>query len=240
MPDILCAPLLTTDPMGTQHDRFPRAGIVPQEHSGERAETAESRGEDPRTARSIAPESFGWQKTALLSLLAIALVAWFLRSADMGAVWDHIRRARIDLLLLTLVVIAVTFVMRAVRWQHLLRPIGKTRFRNAFRSTVIGFAAIGVLPARAGELLRPYLLARQEGFRTSSMFAPIVMERVLDMVVAVPLLATFLWIFGGRQIVPPTLLPPIEISAALAAAAAVVLFGVMWTLATHPEQVARL
>ena len=105
---------------------------------------------------------------------------------------------------------------------------------------MIGFAAIGVLPARAGELLRPYLLARQEGFSASSTFATIVMERVLDMVAVVTLLAAFVWLFGGRHIVPAPLLGPIEISAALAAGAAAALFGLMWTLATHPERVARL
>ncbi|HEV8317823.1 MAG TPA: lysylphosphatidylglycerol synthase transmembrane domain-containing protein [Vicinamibacterales bacterium] len=214
--------------MGTQNTRPPASGIRPQGASDIR----------PRQGSGF-NEAFGW-KTVLLSLLAIALLAWFLRNADMAGVWSHIRRARIDLLLLTLVIIAVTFIMRTVRWQHLLRPIGETRFRTAFRATVIGFAAIQVLPARAGELLRPYLLARQEGFSTSSTFATIVMERVTDMVAVVTLLAAFVWVFGGRQTVPPPLLGPIEISAALAALAAAVLFGVMWTLATHPERVARL
>ena len=58
---------------------------------------------------------------------------------------------------------AATFWARAVRWQYLLAPIGPTRFRTVFRTTVIGFAALALLPARAGDLLRPYLLARQEG-----------------------------------------------------------------------------
>jgi hypothetical protein len=33
---------------------------------------------------------------------------------------------------------------------------------HLFPTTVIGFAALGVLPARAGDVLRPYLLAKQE------------------------------------------------------------------------------
>ena len=238
MPDILCATFLTAISMGTQSEGPQGPGIRPKQGSGIRRQDRGT-GADASDPRGLRPEAFGL-KTGFLSLLAIALLAWFLRSADMAAVWNHIRRVRMDLVALTLVCIAATFFMRTVRWQHLLRPIGETRFRTAFRATVIGFAAIGVLPARAGELLRPYLLARQEGFSASSTFATIVMERVLDLVAVVSLLAAFLWVFGGRQIVPAPLLRPIEISAALAAGAAAVLFGLMWTLATHPERVARL
>ncbi len=232
--------------MGTQSERPQGSGIRPQEASEIRPQgsglspsSGTSRAWTSPEARGLRPDAFGL-KTAFLSLLAIALLAWFVRSANMTAVWNHIRLARMDLVALTLVGVAVTFFMRTLRWQHLLRPIGETRFRTAFRATVIGFAAIGVLPARAGELLRPYLLARQEGFSASSTFATIVMERVLDMVAVVTLLAAFVWLFGGRYIVPAPLLRPIEISAALAAGAAAALFGLMWTLATHPERVARL
>ena len=48
--------------------------------------------------------------------------------------------------------------------------------------TVIGFAASAVLPARAGEVLRPWLLARKEGLSATAAFATIILERVLDTV----------------------------------------------------------
>ena len=57
----------------------------------------------------------------------------------------------------------MTYALRAFRWQYLLAPIGPTRFRVAFETTVIGFAASFLLPARPGEVLRPYLLAKREG-----------------------------------------------------------------------------
>ena len=44
----------------------------------------------------------------------------------------------------------MTYWLRAVRWQYLLAPIGPTRFRTAFRATIVGFAASFLLPARAG------------------------------------------------------------------------------------------
>ena len=74
------------------------------------------------------------------------------------------------------------YLVRAERWQYLLEPIGPTRFWVAFRTTVIGFAATFVLPARAGEVLRPYLLARHEGLPATAAFATIIVERMLDLV----------------------------------------------------------
>jgi uncharacterized protein (TIRG00374 family) len=66
------------------------------------------------------------------------------------------------------------------------------------------------------------------------------MERVLDIIVVLTLLASFVWLFNGRAILPATVLAPIQASATLAAGLALVLMALMWTLATHPERIERL
>lgn len=179
-------------------------------------------------------------RTAVVSILAIALLAWFFRNANLGDVGAQVRRARVDLLIAGFGAVVLTYVIRAWRWQYLLHPIGPTRFRTAFRTTVIGFAALGLLPARAGDVLRPYLLARQEGLSAPATFATIIMERVLDLIAVLAMLAFFVWGVADETILPPRLLRPIEISSAVAGAAAVVLMALMWTLASHPERVGRL
>jgi glycosyltransferase 2 family protein len=179
-------------------------------------------------------------RTAVVSLLAIALFAWFLSRANLGDVWAQVGRARVDLLLAAVLCVGVTYWARALRWQYLLAPIGPTRFRTAFRATVIGFAALSILPARAGDLLRPYLLARQEGLSAPATFATIVMERVLDLIAVLMLLASYVWIFSDESTLPPRLRGPIEMSSALATAAAVAMMAVMWVLASHPERIGAL
>jgi glycosyltransferase 2 family protein len=176
----------------------------------------------------------------LVSLLAIALLGWFLRDANLADVWGELRSARVEFLLLALTFVGITYWTRALRWQYLLAPLGPTRFRTAFRTTVIGFAALGVLPARAGDVLRPYLLARQEGLALSATFATVVMERVLDLVAVLVLLAIHVWGFADRAALPPHLLRPIQISSAVAAATAAALLILMWVLASHPERIGRL
>ncbi len=179
-------------------------------------------------------------RTVLVSLLAIALFAWFLSRADLGDVWTQVQHAHPGLLVGALVMVGLTFWVRTVRWQYLLAPIGPTRFRTAFRATVIGFAALALLPARAGDLLRPFLLARQEGLSAPATFATIVMERVLDLVTVLLLLVLFVWGFSDAATLPPSLRSPIEVASAIAALGAFVMMGAMWVLATHPERIGAL
>jgi uncharacterized protein (TIRG00374 family) len=179
-------------------------------------------------------------RTAFVSLLALALVAWFLRHANIADVWTQVRQARVDLLILGFIFVLATYWARAVRWRYLLTPIGPTTFRTVLRTTVIGFAALALLPARVGDVLRPYLLARREGLPTTATIATVVMERVLDLIAVLALLAIYVWGFTGDSPLPDRLLNPIKVSATLAAVVSAVLMAVMWVLATHPEQIGRL
>jgi len=179
-------------------------------------------------------------RTASVSLLAIALLGWFLRGANLGDVWTHVRSADIGLLVLALVFVLATLWIRTFRWQQLLGPIGPTRFRIVFRAGVIGFAALSILPARVGDLLRPYLVARQEGLLFTSTFATIVMERVLDLVAVLALMALYVWGFADTSGWQPRLLAMTQISAAVGGAAALVLLVIMWVLASHPERIETL
>jgi uncharacterized protein (TIRG00374 family) len=176
-------------------------------------------------------------RTASVSLLAIALLAWFLRDADFAAVWTHVRGARISLLVVGLACVGASLWVRAVRWQYLLDPIGPTRFRTVFRAAVIGFAALAVLPARVGDILRPYLVARQDGLPVSSAIATIVMERVLDLIAVLALMALYVWGLADTSTWPAALLRPIEVSTAVGGIGSIALMALMWVLATHPERI---
>ncbi len=179
-------------------------------------------------------------RTAFVSLLALALVAWFLRHANIADVWTEVRQARIDLLILGFIFVVATYWARAVRWRYLLAPVGHTRFRTVLRTTVIGFAALAILPSRVGDVLRPYLLARREGLSTSATFATVIIERVLDLIAVLALLAIYVWGFTGDRPLPDRLINPVKFSATVAAAASAILMTIMWVLATHPERIGKL
>src|SRR5712691_7572123 len=100
-------------------------------------------------------------RTLIVLAVAVALIALFLQNVDLWRVMTAIAHARPEWLVLSLATMVVNLAIRALRWKYLLEPLGHTTFASAFRATAVGFAASTVLPARAGEVIRPYFLARQ-------------------------------------------------------------------------------
>ncbi len=179
-------------------------------------------------------------RTALIFLLTIGLLGFAFRQTDFAGVWAETRRANGRLLTLALIITALTYGVRAWRWQSLLAPIGSTRFADAFTTTVIGFAASALLPARAGEVLRPYLLARRARLNPASAFATIVLERLLDLATVLLLFSLFVFTVAPGVISgDPQQLARVKFGGGLAAVAAIGGLGLLFALAGHPERLGR-
>jgi glycosyltransferase 2 family protein len=179
-------------------------------------------------------------RSVLILLLTLGLLWFFFRNADMAQVWAEMRRARPGLLLAAVVVTGLTYALRALRWQYILSPLGETHFANAFRATVIGFAATFLLPARAGEVIRPLLLARREGLPATATFATIILERLMDMVTVLGLFAVFVLTADPVTIsAQPAHLARVKAGGLLAAAVAVVAMTTAFVAAGHPERLGR-
>lgn len=176
-------------------------------------------------------------RTVIVIGLAVGLIAVFLRNADLERVWSAVAAARADFIALSVALTVLTFVIRAERWQYLLEPLGPTRFRTVFRTTVIGFAASAVLPARAGEVIRPYLLARKEGLSATAAFATILVERVIDLVAVLLLLLAFLVLFDpGVEARDSAVFSAIRFGGLVMAPVAVGALLLMGFMAGHPER----
>jgi len=130
---------------------------------------------------------------------------------------------------------------RAARWQYLLRPVGHVHFVPALKTTNIGFAASSLLPARAGELLRPYLLARKEGLSATATFATIIVERLLDTVTVLLLFAGYL-LFAepGMSSSQAQTFAQVKLGGAVMAGACLVVLVVLFVLAGHPRVLAQV
>lgn len=173
--------------------------------------------------------------------LAAVLLVLFLRNTDLRQVGREMARARLDLVLLAVGVTALTYVFRAIRWQYLLAPVGHVRLSTALRTTVIGFAATALLPARAGEFVRPYLLARHEGLSAMAAFATVVLERLLDTVTVLLLFAAFLLLFApGFRGAAGDAFEHVKLGGLLAAGACAAVLIALFFLAGHPGTLDRL
>lgn len=175
--------------------------------------------------------------TVLVAVATLALLVFFFRQADLGGVWRSLVTADPRLLAAALAVTAMTYIVRTLRWQVLLSPIHPVAFVPVLRAVIVGFATIFLLPARAGELIRPWMLSRETPISASAAFATVIVERLFDLV-AVLLLFT-LW-----RVLP---VPPgaAEIEGVTPAAILAAVFGALalvatFVLAGHAERVGRV
>jgi hypothetical protein len=112
-------------------------------------------------------------------------------------VGSSLREARISLLLLSVVAIYACYAIRALRWMHFCKWLGETRFLSVYGATLAGFAST-VLLGRAGEPVRPVLIARRSSISVPSMFGVYVLERVSDMAATALLAGGALLFFESR------------------------------------------
>lgn len=113
-----------------------------------------------------------------LSVLAVVALLRAFRAADVA---EHLRATRLEWLAAGMAVTAFGYVLRAYRWRVLLSPQRNLPVGRVFGPTVIGFLAINTLPARLGEFVRAYLLARLERMPTAGVLGSCALERVLDL-----------------------------------------------------------
>jgi len=185
-------------------------------------------------------------RTIIVLAVAVALIALFLNNVDLWRVFAAIIHAQPEWLALSIATMLVNLGIRALRWQYLLEPLGHTSFMSSFRATAVGFAASSVLPARAGEVIRPYFLARQapadqKGRMTATgAFATIILERLLDMVTVLILLASFVFVFGKNLAGDnPTGFALVKWAGASAAAISITVLLVLFVLAGDPARLGR-
>jgi uncharacterized protein (TIRG00374 family) len=112
---------------------------------------------------------------------ASALLLWVaFRGVDLAGVGAALADLRPVWLVPVLLTMVARFWLTALRWQVLLRPVKRISRHRLFGVVMIGFMANNLLPARMGELVRAYALAKSEALPTSLSFATIVLERVFD------------------------------------------------------------
>jgi len=130
-----------------------------------------------------------------LSLLAVAILWWFGRNLNWSEVRLAVGRANGYLLGLAVLVVSLSFWLRAVRWGALLAPLCPARLRDLFIATTVGFGAVFIL-GRTGEVVRPVVLPmRDAGIRPSASFVTIMVERIYDLLAVVVLFAAnLLWL----------------------------------------------
>jgi len=120
----------------------------------------------------------------LISLVCLALAV---RGVDWLGLVETLAQADGRLLMLAAGALILSLVARGVRWRILLRQ--KLRLYEAFAVVNVGYLVSNVLPFRLGDPARAVIVGRKPTINTSSAFSTVVVERVLDMLAVVLMLA---------------------------------------------------
>lgn len=169
---------------------------------------------------------------SLTVLLAVAL------TTDLQQLWVALRSANYGLFLIVVGLSILTLVIRAWRWQYLMRPIKVVSIWPLFSAMSIGFMANMLLPAHAGEVVRAYLIGRNAQVNSVASFATIVVERLFDMMTLlfIVMILLFVAVFPGES---ASFTHNLRLAGYGVAALCVASFLGLWLIHRRADQVVR-
>ncbi|GAC1429103.1 MAG: lysylphosphatidylglycerol synthase transmembrane domain-containing protein [Terriglobales bacterium] len=122
---------------------------------------------------------YGIVFAVLAFLVYLQFRTW--KNFDWAAFWNqtgHVREHKFYILS-AIALIYLAYVMRAIRWKIFLLPMRHTSVTSLLSPTIVGFTGLALL-GRAGEMIRPYLIARKVELSFSSQLAVWAVERIFD------------------------------------------------------------
>ncbi|HSY92568.1 MAG TPA: lysylphosphatidylglycerol synthase transmembrane domain-containing protein [Candidatus Binatus sp.] len=121
---------------------------------------------------------------SIVMLLILAVLVYLQyrhwRTFDWATFWSQTHRIKKIHVLHGIALIYLAYGLRALRWKIFLKPVRpKTTVAQLISPTLVGFAGLALL-GRAGEFIRPYLIARRTELSVSSQLAVWAVERIFD------------------------------------------------------------
>jgi uncharacterized membrane protein YbhN (UPF0104 family) len=131
-----------------------------------------------------------WALIIGTNVVSLICMGWVLNGAGLQHIWSEVRHMHWAWVAGAVAADICVYLLHAWRWKLLLRPIERVPFTQAVESIYVGLFANEVLPLRAGELIRCFLLSKFTTVPLSVTFASALIERIFD---GVWLLACFFY-----------------------------------------------
>jgi uncharacterized protein (TIRG00374 family) len=136
----------------------------------------------------------------LATLVYLQYKHW--QSFDWGTFWAQTHRIKKIHVLHGIALVYAAYVLRALRWKMFLKPVRpKVKVISLVPPMVIGFTGLALL-GRAGEFIRPYLVARRTQLPFSSQLAVWAVERVFDVGAFAVLIVLAIFLPSALQSIP--------------------------------------
>ncbi len=129
---------------------------------------------------------------ALGIVISIAAFYFAFKNVPFNELLNYLSSINYLWLFPSVLVIFISFALRAFRWMVILEPACKISFWKAFHPLMIGFMLNCILPGRVGEVARPAILQKNENVPFSTGLATVVAERIFDLSIIIILFAVIL------------------------------------------------
>lgn len=118
--------------------------------------------------------------SAFALALAAGLLYFSLRGIDWRKVWTILAGADLRFVLLGAAFTTFSLILRSLRWRVLLRSRAPVGFPTAFWAMSACYFGNNFLPARAGELVRTFIVSRRTGLSKTFVLTTALSERLSD------------------------------------------------------------
>lgn len=141
----------------------------------------------------------GWASWRLLLFgvfISSGLLIFLLRQLDWSQFWAALTRINGRILTVPIAAMICGSLLKPLRWQKIFPVQMKPRFRICFGALTVGNMANNFLPARSGDLLRCFLVARKStSTGGSTVLATVGLEKILDGLALLGVLLISFWFF---------------------------------------------
>ncbi len=154
--------------------------------------------------------------------VSMASIVFLVLSVDFAGLGVALSQVNPLVLIACVATLPITMYLKCLRWRYFFPRPAEVSMRGLLSALYLGYMVNTIVPLRAGELVRAYLVGESDRVSKSTVLATVLIEKVFDLGTIVLLL--FLLRFA-------IILPVWADAAALASGAAVVIAAIGLTLA---------
>lgn len=125
---------------------------------------------------------FNKYKYYIGAVVSLALLYFAVKDIDLEKFLYYFNFENLDILFYVFFINIILRLIITLRWNKLLDIFPGNNFVTTFHYTNIGYFANNVLPARLGDIIKSYLLAKKKGYNTIQVVTSAVVERVFDLI----------------------------------------------------------
>ena len=114
-------------------------------------------------------------------VISLAGIYWAFRDFNFIDFKRSIQQVDSVYFLLATILLWGSVWLRGLRWKWLFKESSSPSVSSLYRAELIGYFGNNVLPLRLGELLRTYIVGKENNFSKSFVFGTVVLERLMDM-----------------------------------------------------------